>query len=221
MHEFPQSLVPPFAVHQVSGHFRREVGEDLAHETPQSLVPPFSLHQVSGHFRRAAATDLVHESPQALVPPFPLHQVSSSFWLAAATDLVHEFPQALDPPFPLHQVSDSFRPTAGHVGAWLPAKPYSTVGPRQHRHLGPGRRGARRRRNKGLRGGEHHVRPAAGALAPEDVVPGDERIRVCGERRTTSGLSHSAPATPTPLPAPTGAPGSFCGYAFHQFTKKV
>ena len=63
--------------------------------------------------------------------------------------------------------------------------------PRRWR-LGPGRRGARRRRNKALRGAAHHVRPAAGALAPEDVVLGDEGIRVCGERRTTSD----------PLPAP-------------------
>ena len=36
------------------------------------------------------------------------------------------------------------------------------------------------------------ARPAAGAFDPEDVVPGDEGIRVCGERRTTSDLSPSA-----------------------------
>ena len=81
---------------------------------------------------------------------------------------------------------------ADQVGAWLPANPLSTVGSRQHRRLGPGRRGAWRRKNKGLRGGAHHVRTAVGALGPEDVVLGDERIRASGEWRTTSA-SPSAP----------------------------
>ena len=35
--------------------------------------------------------------------------------------------------------------------------------------------------NKGLRGVRHHVRYAAGALGPRDVVFVDERTRVCGE----------------------------------------
>jgi|GEM_PF-6042139 len=54
------------------------------------------------------------------------------------------------------------------------------------------RRGARRRRNKVLRGVRHHVRYVAGALGPKDVVLDDERTRVCGERSTTSGT----PAAP-------------------------
>ena len=172
MHESPQSLVLPFPLHQVSGHFRRGAGGDLVHEFSQAFVPPFPLHQVSGHFRRGTGGDLVHEFPQAFVPPFPLHQVSGHFRRGTGGDLVHEFPQALVPPFPLHQVSDSFRPAAGHVGAWLPAKPYSTVGSRQHRRRFPG----------------------AGALAPEDVVLGNERIMDCGEWRTTSG----PPSAPWP-----------------------
>ena len=49
------------------------------------------------------------------------------------------------------------------------------------------RRGARRRRNKGLRGVRHHVRYAGGALSSEDVVLDDERTRACGRRSTTSG----------------------------------
>ena len=44
----------------------------------------------------------------------------------------------------------------------------------------------------GLQGAAHHVRPATGAMAPEDVVLGDEGIRVCRERRTTSGWSARA-----------------------------
>ena len=113
-------------------------GGDLVHEFPQSLVPPFPLHQVSGPFRPVAGGDLVHETPQSLVLPFPLHQVSGHFRRGAGGDLVHEFSQSLVLPFPLHQVSDSFRPAAGQVGAWLPAKPYSTVRPRQHRRRFPG-----------------------------------------------------------------------------------
>ena len=107
------------------------------HETPQALDSPFTLHQVSGPFRRAAGGELVHEFSQSLDSPLPLHQISSPFQHPGGGGLVHEFPQALVSPFPLHQVSDSFRPAAGQVGAWLPAKPYSTVGSRQHRRRFP------------------------------------------------------------------------------------
>ena len=64
------------------------------------------------------------------------------------------------------------------------------------------RRGARRRRNKGLRGGKHHAGPAVGSSGPQDVVPGDEGTRVCGEGSTTparrsarSALKAWCPAT--------------------------
>lgn len=52
-----------------------------------------------------------------------------------------------------------------------------------------GRRGAHRRRNKVLRGAEHHVPYAGDALGPKDVVLVDEGIRFCGERSTTPGTS--------------------------------
>ena len=47
------------------------------------------------------------------------------------------------------------------------------------------RRGARRRKNKGLREAEHHVPQTAGALSSEDVVLDDEGTRFCGRRSTT------------------------------------
>ena len=206
VHEFPQSLAPPFPLHQVSGPFRPLAGGDLVHETPQSLVPPLSLHQVSGPVRRPGGGDLVHETPQALVPPFPLHQVSGHFRRGAGGDLVHETPQSLAPPFPLHQVSGPFRPVAGQVGAWLPAKPYSTVRPRQHRRRFP----------------------AAGALDPEDVVLGDEGIRAGGERHTTSSQPTCAGQEP-PAPLRSGhraplhshrPPGLFLRLCFSSIYKK-
>ena len=46
-------------------------------------------------------------------------------------------------------------------------------------------RGARRRKNKGLRGGKHHAEPAELTFGPGGVVPVDEGTRVCGERSTT------------------------------------
>ena len=46
-------------------------------------------------------------------------------------------------------------------------------------------RGARRRRNKGLRGGKHHAGLVEGRFVPGGVVPVDEGTRVCGERSTT------------------------------------
>jgi len=61
------------------------------------------------------------------------------------------------------------------------------------------RRGARRRRNKVLRGVRHHVRYVAGALGPKDVVLDDERTRACGRRSTTSGT-----------PAAPWAPKTWC-----------
>ena len=47
------------------------------------------------------------------------------------------------------------------------------------------RRGARRRKNKALRGAKHHAQPAEIRFCSKDVVPGDERTRHCGERSTT------------------------------------
>ena len=57
----------------------------------------------------------------------------------------------------------------------------------RRRRLWLQRRGARRRKNKGLRGGRHHVRPAGDLSGSKDVVPVDERARFCGEGGTTSG----------------------------------
>ena len=48
------------------------------------------------------------------------------------------------------------------------------------------RRGARRRKNKGVRGVKHHIRYAGGVLSPKDVVLDDEGTRDCGEGSTTS-----------------------------------
>ncbi len=53
--------------------------------------------------------------------------------------------------------------------------------------LRAGGRGARRRRNKGLRGEAHHARAASGPSGLRNVVLGDEGTRACGERRTTPG----------------------------------
>ena len=55
----------------------------------------------------------------------------------------------------------------------------------RRQRLGPQRRGARRRKNKGLREAEHHVRYVGGALSSEDVVLDDEGTRFCGRRSTT------------------------------------
>ena len=74
-----------------------------------------------------------------------------------------------------------------------------TPRPVRRRRLGRQRRGARRRKNKGLRGAEHHVPQTAGALSSEDVVLDDERTRACGRRSTTSGT-----------PAAPWAPKTWC-----------
>ena len=52
-------------------------------------------------------------------------------------------------------------------------------------------RGARRRKNKGLRGEKHHAGLKEGRLVPGGVVPVDEETRVCGERSTTPSRRNS------------------------------
>ena len=49
----------------------------------------------------------------------------------------------------------------------------------------PRGRGARRRRNKGLKGVKHHAGLEEGRFGPGGVVPVDDGTRVCGERSTT------------------------------------
>lgn len=86
------------------------------------------------------------------------------------------------------------RQAVGHSGreTWCPpTKEQGLAGrgaPRPTR-LGSqlsGGRGARRRRNKGLRGGRHHVRLASGPLGSGDVVLVDEGTRASEEGGTTS-----------------------------------
>ena len=42
-------------------------------------------------------------------------------------------------------------------------------------------RGAQQRKNKGLRAVKHHAPPVETLSVPEDVVPRDDGIRVCGQ----------------------------------------
>ena len=92
-------------------------GPGLVHEPPQSLIPSFPLHQVSGPFQQSAGADLVHRSPQGLVLSSPLHQVSRPFRRSAGTDLVHKSQQSLVLSSPLHQVSGPFQRSAGALKA--------------------------------------------------------------------------------------------------------
>ena len=77
------------------------------------------------------------------------------------------------------------------LGAWCPStKEQGFAGREAPRRAGGTRvwvwgRGARGRRNKGLRGEKHHAEPEELAFVPGGVVPVDERTRVCGERSTT------------------------------------
>ena len=80
------------------------------------------------------------------------------------------------------------------------------------------RRGARRRKNKALRGAKHHVQPAEARFCSKDVVPDDERIGHCGKRSTTFNRPKSdfAPKTWCPSTEEQGfagseAPRSACG----------
>ena len=96
--------------------------------------------------------------------------------------------------------------------AWCPStKGQGVAGREAPRRAGGTRvrtrgRGARRRKNKGLRGGKHHAEPAELTFGPGGVVPVDEGTRVCGERSTTSDQRKRHPCCPSgpygPGPAP-------------------
>ena len=73
--------------------------------------------------------------------------------------------------------------------------------PTCRRPIRPQRRGAPQRRNKGLRGAEHHAQLAGGPSDPKDVVPRDEETRVSGERSTTPNLPEIHPTLETWCPA--------------------
>ena len=90
-------------------------------------------------------------------------------------ELMHQF---------LGSAGRSAHPT---LEMWCPAtKEQGLAGseaprPTCRRPIRPQRRGAPRRRNKGLRGVKHHVQLAGGPSDPRDVVPRDEGTRVSGE----------------------------------------
>ena len=83
------------------------------------------------------------------------------------------------------------------LGAWCPStKEQGFAGREAPRRIGgrPVRawgRGARRRRNKGLRGEKHHAEPPELTFGPGGVVPVDEGTRVCGEKSTTPSRRNS------------------------------
>ena len=138
---------------------------------------PLSSVRPRQHRRRlpdAWPTKLAPGSPQSHIPPSGHANTGAVFpargrpcWRLAPRK-AFVFRQATPTPAPFS------RRVAVQVGAWFSAKPYSTVRPRQH---GPD-----------IPAWRHHCwhRPAVGTLDPEDVVLGDERIRDCGEGRTTS-----------------------------------
>ncbi|MEE0552531.1 MAG: restriction endonuclease subunit S [Clostridia bacterium] len=72
------------------------------------------------------------------------------------------------------------------------------------------RRGARRRKNKALRGAKHHAQPAEIRFCPKDMVPSDERTRHWGERSTTPNRPkpHFVPKTWCPTTEEQGVAGS-------------
>ena len=76
-------------------------------------------------------------------------------------------------------------------GAWCPSTKEQGFARREAPRRIGGRpvrargRGARRRRNKGLRGEKHHAGLEEGRFGPGGVVSVDDGTRVCGERSTT------------------------------------
>ena len=83
------------------------------------------------------------------------------------------------------------------LGAWCPPTKGQGFARREAPRRTGGTRvwawghGARRRKNKGLRGEKHHAGPEKLAFEPGGVVLVDEGTRVCGERSTTPSRRNS------------------------------
>ena len=105
-----------------------------------------------------------------------------------------------------HPPLETWRPATKEQGLAGSGAPRPTC----RRPIRPQRRGAPRRRNKGLRGVKHHAHLAGGPSAPRDVAPRNEGTRVSGERSTTSNLpeAHPAPKTWCPTTKEQGFAGS-------------
>ena len=122
VHESPETLDFPLALHQVRGSIRRRLQKDLVHESPETIDFPLALHQVRGQIRRRLQKDLVHESPETLDFPLALHQVRGSIRRRLQKDLVHESPETLIFRWPCTKSEARFGTTRRPLGA-IPQKP--------------------------------------------------------------------------------------------------
>ena len=102
-----------------------------------------------------------------------------------------------------HPTLETWCPTTKEQGLAGSKAPRPTC----RRPIRPQRRGASRRRNKGLRGAEHHAHPAVSPSDPKDVVPRDEGTRVRGERSTTPTWRAPTDAGPSLRRQPNLVPG--------------
>ena len=102
------------------------------------------------------------------------------------------------------------RKAGSSLGAWcLLTKEQGFAGSEAPRRAGgrPVRawgRGARRRRDKGLRGEKHHAGPPELVFEPGGVVLVDEGTRVCGERSTTPKRRKARPGLEAWCPSTKG-----------------
>ncbi len=171
----------------------------MVHESPQTLIPPFPLHQVFGPFRSSNPSDLVHESPQTLVSSFPLHQVFGLFRSSNPSDLVQRLPQNLIPPFPLHQVFEFQFSVYDVTWCFAPRKPLflRPQAPRLSDPMGfrrPGRGASSPASPYSFVEG-HHVPRSGWAAALTDVVLHLPKSLVSSSGGTTS----LSPDGPPPL----------------------
>ena len=102
-----------------------------------------------------------------------------------------------------HPTLETWCPTTKEQGLAGSGAPRPTC----RRPIRPQRRGAPRRRNKGLRGVKHHAQLAGGPSVPKDVVPRDEGTRVRGERSTTPTWRAPTDAGPSLRRQPNLVPG--------------
>ena len=109
VHESPETLELPSALHQVRSRIRRRLRKDLVHEIPETLELSSALHQVRGRIRRRLQKDLVHESPETLDFSSALHQVRGPIRRRLQKDLVNESPETLELSLALHQVRGRIR----------------------------------------------------------------------------------------------------------------
>ena len=144
---------------------RNRVLRGFVHQIRAGRSPKSLLELVQGKRRNRVLRGIVHQARAGRTPKRLLELVHGKRRNRVLRGIVHQVRAGRAPLVP--KTWCPLTKEQGFAGSEAPR-------PARRQRLWPQRRGARRRKSKGLRGVKHHVRRAGGAFGPKDVVPVDE-----------------------------------------------